>query len=242
MKIVAISDTHGLHSRMEHYLPSGDLLIHAGDLTNIGKEHEVEDTMNWFKELANKYTHGIVFIAGNHDRSFDPKFNLADGKTQKPKWLRDILSNIKSTNHIHYLENDFVEIEGIKIWGSPITPWFGGDYWAFNAHRGPNIMGYWEQIPSDTDIIVTHGPVMYKLDYATYGKTYVGCEQLRYQIEKIKPLIHISGHIHEGYGYEYNEDTHYFNASICTLNYNPKNAPWVIEADFERREVSGNFI
>ena len=240
MKIIAISDTHGMHNRVN--LPDGDLLIHAGDLTNVGREVEVEEVINWFYQQANRYTYGVVFIAGNHDRSFDPKFNLNDGKTKKPKWLLDILSNVKSTNHIHYLEKSFVEINGIKIWGSPITPWFGGDYWAFNAHRGPDIMKYWEQIPSNVDIIVTHGPVMYKLDYTIYDKKYVGCEQLRYQIEKIKPLLHISGHIHEGYGYEYSSDTHYFNASICNINYNPINEPWSIDVDFENKNINGEFF
>ena len=240
MKVIAISDTHGKHNHVS--LPDGDLLIHAGDLTNIGREIEVEEVINWFYQQANRYTYGIVFIAGNHDRSFDPKFNLNDGKIKKPKWLLNILSNIKSTNHIHYLENNSVEINGIKIWGSPITPWFGGDYWAFNAHRGPDIMKYWEQIPSDANIIVTHGPVMYKLDYTMYDKKYVGCEQLRYQIETIKPLLHISGHIHEGYGYEYNADTHYFNASICNINYNPINEPWSIDVDFENRDINGEFF
>ena len=240
MKIITISDTHGMHNRVN--LPDGDLLIHAGDLTNVGREVEVEEVINWFYQQANRYTYGVVFIAGNHDRSFDPKFNLNDGKTKKPKWLLDILSNVKSTNHIHYLENSFVEINGIKIWGSPITPWFGGDYWAFNAHRGPDIMKYWEQIPSNVDIIVTHGPVMYKLDYTIYDKKYVGCEQLRYQIEKIKPLVPISGPIHEGYGYEYSSDTHYFNASICNINYNPINEPWSIDIDFENKNINGEFF
>lgn len=239
MKVIAISDTHGKHNYVD--LPDGDLLIHAGDLTNIGGEIEVEDVTKWFNQQANRYTYGIVFIAGNHDRSFDPKFNLNDGKIKKPKWLFNILSNIKSTNHIHYLENNSVEINGVKIWGSPITPWFHGDYWAFNIHRGPDIIEYWKQIPSDTDIVITHGPVAYKLDYTYYDKLYVGCEQLRHQIEKIKPLLHISGHIHEGYGYEYGINTHYFNASICNINYEPINEPWIIDINFKNKEVNGNY-
>ena len=50
MKVIAISDTHGLHSQMKHELPKGDLLIHAGDLTNVGRKIEVEDVINWFIE------------------------------------------------------------------------------------------------------------------------------------------------------------------------------------------------
>jgi Icc-related predicted phosphoesterase len=103
-------------------------------------------------------------------------------------------------------------------------------------------MNYWEQIPLDINILITHGPVAYKLDYTYYDKLYVGCEQLRYQVEKIKPLLYISGHIHEGYGYEYDINTHYFNASVCNINYEPINEPWVIDTNFESRETNGNFI
>jgi predicted phosphodiesterase len=39
MRIVAVSDTHGLHSRIET-LPEGDVLVHAGDLMNSGLDPE----------------------------------------------------------------------------------------------------------------------------------------------------------------------------------------------------------
>ena len=73
MKIVCISDTHGRHEHltsklMGNILPEGDLLLHAGDLTNVGGKGEVEGVLDWLIEIAPRYTHGVVFIAGNHDR------------------------------------------------------------------------------------------------------------------------------------------------------------------------------
>ena len=112
MKIVAISDTHGLHSQMKHELPKGDLLIHAGDLTNVGRKIEVEDILGCFNKVSSHYTYGVVFVAGNHDRSFDPKFNL-DSQTEKPIWLQKLLNTLPS--NIHYLENSSVNINGINI-------------------------------------------------------------------------------------------------------------------------------
>lgn len=222
MKIVAISDTHGLHSQMRHELPEGDLLIHAGDLTNVGRKVEVEEVFNWFKDISSRYTYGVVFVAGNHDRGFDPKFNM-ESQTDKPIWLQELLNTLP--NNIHYLENNSVNINGINIWGSPITPWFHGDRWAFNKHRGPEIKEIWDTIPTNTDITVTHGPVYGKLDFTEYDKMYVGCFELQKRLYEVKPKYHIGGHIHEGYGMTYEEDTTYINASICNLRYEPINEP-----------------
>jgi Icc-related predicted phosphoesterase len=223
---------------MGNILPEGDLLIHSGDLTGVGHKGEVESVFKWFKEVAPRYTHGIVFIAGNHDRSFDPKFN---DSTQKPDWLQEKLSSLPS--NIHYLENSDVTINGVKIWGSPITPWFHGDRWAFNVHRGADIWEVWDKIPNDTDIVITHGPVAYKLDYIPSQNVYVGCEQLRVAMDRVKPIIHTTGHIHESYGYEYGSNgVNYFNASICDEYYLPNNKPWEVELNLESREISGNFI
>ena len=253
MKLVAISDTHNRHKHltsvaMGNRLPDGDLLIHAGDLTGQGMKGEVQDILKWFKGIADRYTHGIVFIAGNHDRTFEgPKFgdysiydDIGEGPKEKPLWLQEALASLPS--NVRYLENEDVTIDGVKIWGSPVTPWFHGDRWAFNKHRGEEIDAVWNKIPMDTDIIVTHGPIAYKLDYVAHDSEYTGCEHLRQRVQSIKPLIHISGHIHEGYGYDYDENTNYFNASICTHQYEPLNKPWEIEIDLEGREISGNFI
>jgi Icc-related predicted phosphoesterase len=235
MKLVIISDTHNKHKYVD--LPSGDILIHAGDLTSVGYKSEVERLFEWFHNLISigKYKE-IIFIAGNHDKSFDPKFNpepeLEDQQKGKPGWLNNLLRNLPS--NIHYLENSDVTIDGIKFWGSPWTPWFYGQNWGFNAHRGDEIREYWKQIPMDTNVIITHGPVAYKLDYVPYTKEYKGCEDLRYYIEMIKPLLHISGHIHESYGMEGNGDTVFINASIMNSYFEPLNKPWVVEITTDR--------
>lgn len=231
MKIIAISDTHNRHKHLTskgigEILPEGDLLIHAGDLTGQGHKSEVESILKWFEQIAPHYTYGIVFIAGNHDRSFDPKFNL-ESATEKPDWLKGFLSNLSP--NIQYLENTSTTVNGFNIWGSPITPWFHGDRWGFNKHRGPEIKEVWDTIPDNTDIVVTHGPVYGKLDFTSYDKLYVGCHELEKRLYEIKPKIHISGHIHEGYGMTYDEYTTYHNVSICTLGYEPDNKPHIIE-------------
>ena len=228
MKTVLISDTHNFHKYltskgMGKILPEGDLLIHSGDLTGLGRKDEVEEVFQWFKEIASHYTHGIVFIAGNHDKSFDPKFNYLDNQRKKPDWLEEKLASLP--NNIHYLENSGLTIERLKIWGSPITPWFYGDRWAFNKHRGEEINNVWNTIPNDTDVIITHGPPAKIGDFIPSSREYVGCSDLLHRIQVIQPKLVCFGHIHEGYGMTYDENTTYINASTCNLHYEPVNAP-----------------
>ena len=224
-RIVCISDTHGRHEHltskgMGSILPEGDLLLHAGDLTNVGGKGEVQGVLDWLIEIAPRYTHGVVFIAGNHDRGFDPKYNL-EGDT-KPEYLKQRLQDL---NGVTYLENSSCMIDGIKIWGSPITPWFYGDRWAFNKHRGDEINEVWRGIPDDTDIIITHGPAKGYGDFTVNDRSHVGCEHLRYRIHEIKPKLHVFGHIHEGAGVIKEVDITYINASILDERYEVVNKP-----------------
>ena len=244
MKLVCISDTHNRHKHLTslaafpNRLPDGDLLLHAGDFTGVGRKGEVTSFIEWLVKQAPRFTYGIVFIAGNHDKSFDPKFFREyedfdlwndESHLKKPTWLSDLLRDLKSSDpSIAYLENQAVEINGLKIWGSPITPWFRGDYWAFNKHRGPEIAEVWKDIPLDADIVMTHGPVAYKLDYVPRDQEYAGCEDLRKKVEQVKPLLYVSGHIHESYGWDESIDTTFLNASICNHSYEPVNRPWEV--------------
>jgi Icc-related predicted phosphoesterase len=200
----------------------GDVLIHCGDISNVGEQEQVEDFINWLKEQPHRHK---VFVAGNHDRSFDPTKNEFD-PTSRPSWLTQLLESLQGSS-IHYLENSGVEIDGIKFWGSPWTPSFFPDYWAFNAERGDVIKKHWDLIPIDTDVVITHGPPHGRLDLTKSGK-YVGCADLRCAIEVIKPKYHLFGHIHEGHGIEEDYDTTYVNASLLNHRYTMVNSPIII--------------
>lgn len=231
LRICHLSDTHGKHWDMEP-VPECDVLAISGDISMAGREDEVRSFFKWLERQA-QATYKIL-IAGNHDLCFDNDRN--GGK--RPEWLEECLTNYKKYMNSHYfLENSECIIEGVKFWGSPVTPWFHGDNWAYNKHRGADIKEIWNKIPMDTDVLITHGPPMYKLDYTVYSREYVGCEDLRQKIQEVKPLLHLFGHIHEGYGYAYDLDTHYFNNSICNLRYSMTGAPYLIETNFIDREI-----
>jgi Icc-related predicted phosphoesterase len=220
MKIVFISDTHGNYEDLA--IPDGDVLIHAGDFTSRGHAWQVEEFLEWFTELPHK---NKIFIAGNHDITFDREKFKGDS-------IKIILNEFLTQHHgLHYLENTQVEIDGVKFWGSPITPWFFGEYWAFNKHRGDSIRKVWEEIPADADVIITHGPVMGIHDLTKRERLNVGCQDLKDIVDEIKPMIHVGGHIHEGYGILQTEHTLFINASRLDEMYSPVNDPIVVEID-----------
>ena len=208
MKITFLSDTHGQHRSNKLQFPTSEIIVHAGDFTSMGTLAQVNDFLTWYSELPHPHK---VLIGGNHDFLLE----------QNPTLFRSLLPS-----NITYLENESIEIEGIKVWGSPITPWFYD--WAFNRRRGEDIRRYWEQIPNEVDILVTHGPPYGQGDKTARGD-YAGCEDLLEFVLKIKPKYHVFGHIHERYGITQNESTTFINASCLNLQYKMVNKPICIE-------------
>lgn len=205
MKIVCISDTHGAHEQIE--IPEGDIFIHAGDFTMSGDEQDIMRFNHWLGSLP--HPHKIV-IAGNHDLLFESNPSLAQS----------------FIDQAIYLEDSGIEIAGLKFWGSPITPWFCD--WAFNRQRGEDIQKHWALIPSDIDILITHGPPMGILDQTFQGLA-AGCKDLWEIVQDLEPNLHLFGHIHEAYGQKKLGRTHFINASIMNLNYEPLHQAVVIE-------------
>ena len=177
------SDTHTHHNQLE--VPENiDIAIFSGDCSNPRDSYinnnQVRDFIDWFGNIKVKHK---IFVAGNHDVSIERRLVTPGDFAEKG---------------IIYLENDSTYIEGLKIWGSPITPSFGVG-WAYNKDRG-KIGRIWNLIPEDTDIIVAHGPAKGILDlsYNIEGKLeYCGCKSLRTKIFEIKPKLFLSGHIHD---------------------------------------------
>jgi Icc-related predicted phosphoesterase len=220
MKISLISDTHGMHNITTNDLVGGDMIIHSGDISNVGKPKQIEEFFQWFSGLP--YTYKIV-IAGNHDWGFKNKVSEINKIIEKYE------------DSIIYLQDEMVEIEGIKIYGSPWQPEFCD--WAFNLPRNGEALKYvWSKIPEDVDILITHGPAFGHLDKVMGREENIGCEMLRQRIDIIKPKIHVFGHIHSGYGHKFNGETHFFNASVLDEAYDythpPLNFKWDRENNF----------
>jgi len=217
MKITFISDTHTKHQDLNQDLDKiqGDLLIHAGDSMNSG--YDPNDVMlfaSWFNRL-NNYKHK-VFIAGNHDRLFE----------NEPELTGDLVTAYGPD--LVYLQDKLFEVDGVKIYGSPWSPYFYN--WAWNLPRnGWELELKWKDIPDDTDILVCHTMPWGHLD--TTDNINVGCELLRVRIDEIKPKIFVGGHIHSGYGYKFDGHTHFFNAAVLNNSYKYTNKPISVDWD-----------
>ncbi len=205
MRIVAISDTHGLHDQLE--VPAGDVLVHAGDSTGRGGLAEIRDFDAFLGRLPHRHK---VVIAGNHDFGFE----------RQPAAARALI------RHAVYLQDEAFTIDGVRFWGSPWQPWFYD--WAFNLERGAEIRAKWDLIPEDTDVLITHGPPLGHGDRNTRGEE-VGCADLLARIREVGPRYHVFGHIHEAYGTTVEGATTYVNASVCDFRYRPVNPPVVLD-------------
>lgn len=203
LKFVAISDTHCRHRSLR--LPKGDVLLHAGDVSYRSNREEIVDFLDWFAKQPFPYK---IFIAGNHDFFFERK--------------KEALIKALVPEGVHYLKDEAVVIDGLKIWGSPYTPWFYR--WAFNKRRGEPLATHWNQIPADTDILLTHGPVYGILD-TVINEQNAGDKDLLKRVLEIKPKAHVCGHIHEAYGMVRRHGIRFVNACVLNEAYELVNKP-----------------
>ena len=209
MKIVSISDTHTKHREIAK-IPDGDVLVHAGDITNVGEVGVLYDFADWMSELPHKK----VVIAGNHDLSFTRR-------------VKDDIIKYFQDKGINYLEDSGVEIDGVKFWGAPWQPEFHN--WSFNLPRGKALIEKWSLIPNDTNVLITHGPPYQILDKAprgVFGHEHVGCQDLFERILELPKLkAHIFGHIHICSGVYEEFGVKFVNSAICTETHQPTYPP-----------------
>ncbi len=200
ISITMISDTHNRH-RDTPGIGSGDIILHAGDATSRGRDHEIDDFLNWYGNLD----FGLkVFVAGNHDFGFE----------DRPNAYRELCKQYGVT----LLQDSGYTYKGsIKIWGSPVQPTFHD--WAFNRSSAA-IQRHWDQIPNNTDILITHGPAYGILDRSQRDDR-AGCPRLLKRIQEVKPRLHVCGHIHEDRGTYTKGHTTYINAASLDRYYEP---------------------
>jgi len=216
MKLVIISDVHGKWNKIT--IPECDVLISCGDYSFRGERHMVRDFHKWLEKQPAKH---IISVQGNHEVGVEKEFDL----------MKRVA--LEECPRVHFIDEGRVEIDGIKFYGSAITPYFFN--WAWNRYRGEDIKKHWDKIPLDTQILISHGPPAGILDavYFSDGVTTrekVGCEDLMEKIKELKDLkLHCFGHIHCSAGERDFNGVKYINASICDEQYLPTNPVRVFE-------------
>ncbi|KAF9267944.1 metallophosphoesterase domain-containing protein 1 [Marasmius fiardii PR-910] len=193
--VVCLSDTHNSH-REQPTLPDGDILIHAGDLTVSGTQEELDGVLSWLNSQPHPHK---FFIAGNHDTCLaDPETHLHVSTTYPG---------------LTYLQETSAQItirrRKLRIYGSPYTPKHGS--WVFqylrvhppwySATEAPTSeyesTRIWSRIPPLTDILITHGPPLTHLDLNKSG-----CYALLTALWRVRPRLHVFGHVHAARGIE----------------------------------------
>ncbi|OAQ95986.1 hypothetical protein LLEC1_01667 [Akanthomyces lecanii] len=221
-RIVCISDTHNCTVK----LPPGDVLIHAGDITNQGSFSELSKAVKWLEGL--QYEAKII-IAGNHDITLDADFFAKHGRdfhNKKPESHEECLALVKDSPSLIYLQHETATIRlsaptgprtELVVFGSPLAPAF--QKWAFyyppcyqdlscgvEPHSPLKSMSDklspfpWEGIPARADIIVTHTPPRDHCDDRGGVERPAGCEALRRALWRVRPRLAVCGHMHEGRG------------------------------------------
>lgn len=239
-RVACVSDLH--ESLID--IPPCDLLLIAGDISYAFKGDLVTKhrfLVNEFKQwVGGVPATDVVVVAGNHDQSIE-----------QWGWPEDL----RSVPKLHYLEDEGVELHGLKIWGTPWQPWFYS--WAFNAPQrgGEDFLAQkFDLIPDDTDIIICHGPPRGVGDGVGDParpdlQEHVGSTALRAAIKRVQPKLMVCGHIHSGAGVNvvahinpvkfFDDDAQHttlhqptttiVNAAIVDEKYRPVNKPFVID-------------
>ncbi len=181
MKIINIADIHGNLTPIDGLgaaLCPVDLVIISGDLTHFGDAGDAEDVIS----AVAKYNRNILAVTGNCDtRGVDEYLNA------------------KGFN----LHGRSVKINGISFSGaggslpcpSP-TP---------NVYTEEEYAGIFEASLGDSGdapsrILVSHQPPYNTLNDMLTSGAHVGSRTVRQFIERCKPLVCFTGHIHEAPG------------------------------------------
>jgi len=213
LSIVIISDTHNKHWQIQpEDLPVADVIIHCGDFTSMGYAHEIKDFMRWYSKL-HQYEYRLL-IAGNHDFLFE---------------TYPVLAKEHIPDNVIYLEDSGIEILGKYFYGTPVQKPFNN--WAFNRPE-EKMKQHWEAIPSNTDVLITHSPPYMVRDFTEHGNENIGSPSLYDEVvNRIKPIVSLMGHVHEGYGVTIHRDITFINASSLNRKYEYVNKPILIEID-----------
>lgn len=159
IRVVCVADTHNHQPE----LPPGDLLIHAGDLSENGSFDEIQAQLTWLSSQPHQYK---IVVSGNHDALLNGDFLQKNPERRygETKTLRDLnwgdiqfLQDSSTTSEFTF-DNSSTgagsPIKSLAIYGSPWTPaymlsgFLYSDFaglstgWILSSHRKPLVPSY----------------------------------------------------------------------------------------------------
>jgi hypothetical protein len=190
--VVCISDTQNTRPA----IPNGDILLHAGNLSQNGTFIELQAAIDWLNSLP--HLHKVV-IGGSTDLLLDESFveRYPDHRHRMSMAGKAQTRSDLKWGQIKYLQNESHTLNvcgrTLHISGSPYTP-----------RRGVAAFTYWKDedvwtghVPDTTHILLVHGPPAVHLDE---GK---GCRFLLQEIKRVKPQLVVCGNVQSARGEEW---------------------------------------
>lgn len=207
MKIAVTSDLHGRkpNEADRKAIAECDCLLLCGDIFEPGGDNGKLE--KYLKSLTSSGKR-VIMTPGNHDfgiyYAVNPNMMFSVGsrapfcKRYFPEWLKNELG-------VECLIDEVVEVNGIRIYGTPWTPMFCG--WAFMVGDGEPLDEKYSKIPENVDILIAHGPPYdenSKIDCCDGvsmidgSPEHLGSKSLYKTIIEKKPKYCFVGHIHSG--------------------------------------------
>lgn len=238
MKIVAISDIHGL---LLQHIPECEVLCIAGDISPLKAQRNMPQMLSWLQKRFVPWMNSlpcerVIVVAGNHDFVFENKdfYEAAE-------------DSIKSCPKCVYLNNDTYGYKGKTFYGSP---WVVGPAgWAFYDET-KKLKMIENTMPGNVDVAIFHQPLEYgnngrvlQIPSWMVGSTYFsellkdpnylhpsyGSAALDEIVKNKAPKLVVTGHVHSGNHEIVNlNDTMVVNVSIIDEDYTEKYKPFEI--------------
>lgn len=186
MRILVFSDIHGSNTGLMTTLElcqryEPNLVIVCGDITNFGP-------MEWGEGFLNRIPYQKAAVPGNCDPIELPEMFKRTG-----------------TINLHRRKKS---IAGIEFAGAG-----GADYTPFNTpfeFEDDTFSTWLKPIMDKNMVLVTHAPAYGFLDQSRSG-SHRGSHSLRKIVDEWKPILMLSGHMHEARGVEVQGDTVFVN-------------------------------
>jgi len=228
-RYVCMADTHGQHGELA--VPAGDVLVHAGDATRTGSPAECEDFVRWIEDTVRARSFRCaVLVAGNHDAA-----------------LADAVARLQP-ERVTLLNGSRCAVTGAV--GTPFSvDIVGAGWWAYGCADDREMADRLLAVTSlaPVDVLLTHEAPLGIGDTTAHGRA-AGSGALAAALARLRPRLHVFGHIHEGRGAyrvhyrgvggELSEHTTLcINAACCNHRGQLEHQPVVVELPVDARDV-----
>lgn len=197
IRFVCVSDTFGETPD----LPTGDVLVHAGNLTRNGSVEELARSVSWIDRTDFKVK---LVIAGDRDACLDANSTWHECHRHRhscPLPLETPSSIIYLCHEgqmIQFRTSSHIPVR-FKVFGSPFSHRRGGSPFGYETEEAASDL--WSNIPLDSDIVVTHIPPQFHCDRSP-SRGFSGCRSLREALWRVRPRLVVCGHECSGRGVE----------------------------------------